>query len=92
MQAETRYAKSGDVHIAYQVFGEGPLVLGFHPALFLECRPELDGEVEYDYISLNNTTQTIPAGAAGFAAGDTFNISNRNFSIVEVGMNYKFGW
>ena len=22
----TRYAKSGDVHIAYQVFGEGPVV------------------------------------------------------------------
>jgi pimeloyl-ACP methyl ester carboxylesterase len=24
MQPQTRYAKSGDVHIAYQVFGEGP--------------------------------------------------------------------
>ena len=24
MQPVTRYAKSGDVHIAYQVFGEGP--------------------------------------------------------------------
>jgi pimeloyl-ACP methyl ester carboxylesterase len=24
MQPDTRYAKSGDVHIAYQVFGEGP--------------------------------------------------------------------
>jgi hypothetical protein len=31
MQPDTRYAKSGDVHIAYQVFGEGPinLVLGY---------------------------------------------------------------
>ena len=30
MAAVTRYARSGDVHIAYQVFGEGPvdLVLG----------------------------------------------------------------
>jgi outer membrane immunogenic protein len=54
--------------------------------------PNWTARVEYDYIRLNNTTQTIPAGAAGFAAGDTFNISNRNFSIVEVGMNYKFGW
>lgn len=27
MRPETRYAKSGDVHIAYQVFGEGPLDL-----------------------------------------------------------------
>ena len=25
MQTVTRYAKSGDVHIAYQVFGEGPV-------------------------------------------------------------------
>ena len=25
MQPETRYARSGGVHIAYQVFGEGPL-------------------------------------------------------------------
>jgi hypothetical protein len=24
MQPTTRYAKSGDVHVAYQVFGEGP--------------------------------------------------------------------
>src|SRR4029453_2735800 len=30
----TRYAKSGDVHIAYQVFGEGPLNLVFAPPGF----------------------------------------------------------
>ena len=33
METETRYAKSGEVHIAYQVFGQGPvdivLVPGF---------------------------------------------------------------
>jgi hypothetical protein len=27
--AETRYAKSGDVHIAYQVIGDGPVDLVF---------------------------------------------------------------
>ena len=27
MQPDTRYAKSGDVHIAYQVFGDGPVNL-----------------------------------------------------------------
>jgi len=27
MDHETRYAKSGDVHIAYQVVGDGPLDL-----------------------------------------------------------------
>jgi class 3 adenylate cyclase len=31
MQPETRYAKSGDVHIAYQVAGEGPIDLVFVP-------------------------------------------------------------
>ena len=31
MQPETRYARSGDVHIAYQVFGEGPLNVIFAP-------------------------------------------------------------
>ena len=32
MQPETRYAKSGDVHIAYQVFGKGPVNLVLVPA------------------------------------------------------------
>jgi pimeloyl-ACP methyl ester carboxylesterase len=31
MQPETRYAKSGDVSIAYQVFGEGPINLVLSP-------------------------------------------------------------
>ena len=31
MQPVTRYAKSGDIHVAYQVFGEGPLNLVFAP-------------------------------------------------------------
>jgi pimeloyl-ACP methyl ester carboxylesterase len=31
MQPVTRYAKSGDVHIAYQVFGEGQVNLVFVP-------------------------------------------------------------
>lgn len=32
MECETRYAKNGDVHIAYQVLGDGPLDLVFVPA------------------------------------------------------------
>jgi hypothetical protein len=31
MQPVTRYAKSGDVHVAYQVFGEGALNLVLAP-------------------------------------------------------------
>ena len=33
-QPVTQYAKSGDVHIAYQVFGEGPLNVIFVPPPF----------------------------------------------------------
>lgn len=33
MLPETRYAKSGDVHIAYQVIGSGPFDLVFVPCL-----------------------------------------------------------
>src|SRR5271170_6018924 len=31
MQPDTRYAKSGDVHVGYQVFGEGPINLVIVP-------------------------------------------------------------
>ena len=31
MSPSTRYAKSGNVHVAYQVFGEGPIDLVFVP-------------------------------------------------------------
>jgi hypothetical protein len=35
---ETRYAQSGDVSIAYEVVGDGPLDLGVRPRLGLERR------------------------------------------------------
>jgi hypothetical protein len=31
MQPQTRYARSGDVHIAYQVLGDGPVDLVYVP-------------------------------------------------------------
>jgi hypothetical protein len=31
MQPETKYAKSGDVHVAYQVLGDGPIDLVIVP-------------------------------------------------------------
>ena len=34
MTPETRYAKSGAIHIAYQVLGNGPIDLVFIPGLF----------------------------------------------------------
>ena len=33
MQPETRYAKSGELFIAYQVLGDGPFDLVFAPAI-----------------------------------------------------------
>ena len=51
----------------------------------------LSARVEYDYIKLNNTSFTVPAGTAGFLVNDTFNVSNRSINIIQVGVNYKFG-
>src|SRR4051812_33779699 len=42
MQPETRYAKSGDVNIAYQVVGDGPLDLVLVPGFVSHL--ELDWE------------------------------------------------
>jgi hypothetical protein len=39
MQPETRYAKSGDVSIAYQVFGEGPINLVLSPFFISNVEP-----------------------------------------------------
>ena len=39
---ETRYAKSGDVHIAYQVTGNGPIDLVWVPGFISNL--ELEGE------------------------------------------------
>lgn len=39
---ETRYAKSGDVHIAYQVVGEGPIDLVLIPGLFTHVEHQWD--------------------------------------------------
>ncbi len=37
MQPQTKYAKSGDVHIAYQVVGDGPRDLVFVPGAWSHC-------------------------------------------------------
>ena len=54
--------------------------------------PNWTAKIEYNYIGLNNTTFSTPVNTAGIPVGDTFNISNRNISLVQIGMNYKFGW
>jgi outer membrane immunogenic protein len=53
--------------------------------------PNWSARLEYDYIGLNSQTFTIPApGFAGLSAGDQFTGQNRNFQMVNVGVNYKF--
>jgi class 3 adenylate cyclase len=44
MQPETRYAKSGDVHIAYQVTGDGPVDLVIVPGFISNVQNEWNGE------------------------------------------------
>jgi outer membrane immunogenic protein len=53
--------------------------------------PNWSARLEYDYIGLNSQTFTIPApGFGGLPAGDQFTSQNRNFQMVNVGVNYKF--
>ena len=40
---ETRYAKSGDIRIAYQVVGKGPFDLFFFTRFRLQSRPDMGG-------------------------------------------------
>ena len=49
MLLETKYAKKGDVHIAYQVVGEGPLDLVLCSTWFshLEARWDIPGFAHY---------------------------------------------
>ena len=55
--------------------------------------PNWSARLEYDFIGLNGQTFTIPApGFAGLAAGDQFTGQNRNFQMVNIGVNYKFDY
>src|SRR5438046_8737283 len=42
MTGESRYAKTGDVHIAYQVVGSGPIDLVLIPGLFTHVEHQWD--------------------------------------------------
>ena len=53
----------------------------------------VSARLEYDYIGLNGTSFTVPAGAgiAGVPAGDVFTGKNRTIQMINLGLNYKFG-
>ena len=46
MTPETKYAKSGDVHIAYQVIGDGPVDLVFVPGWITHVELSWDEPLE----------------------------------------------
>jgi outer membrane immunogenic protein len=54
--------------------------------------PNWTVKAEYDYLGLGNRTFTVPAGAFGQLAADTFTTNNRNVQMVKVGVNYLFNW
>jgi pimeloyl-ACP methyl ester carboxylesterase len=51
MKPETRYARSGDVHIAYQVVGDGPLDLVFVPGFVSNLDANWDSPVRARFFS-----------------------------------------
>jgi outer membrane immunogenic protein len=56
----------------------------------------LSARLEYDYVGINSTTITAPANAAApppcNAAACSFTGSGRSFQMINVGLNYKFGF
>jgi pimeloyl-ACP methyl ester carboxylesterase len=74
---ETRYARSGDVHIAYQVFGNGPIDLVWVPGFVSNL------ELERDY----SEQQRFVARIASFCRLIRFDkrgtgVSDRGFGIA----------
>jgi class 3 adenylate cyclase len=76
MQPETRYAKSGEMHIAYQVVGDGPIDLVLVPGIvgvLRELRVEVragvhTGEVELMGSQVGGIAVHIGSRVAGLAS------------------------
>jgi hypothetical protein len=70
MQPQTRYAKSGDIYIAYQVFGDGPLNVVFAPPAFTKLvratTRGIAGVGEAAYYLAALLTYVQPTCASGF--------------------------
>ena len=58
----TRYAKSGNVHVAYQVFGEGPIDLVFFPGFVsnIETLRRLPSRCSYVRCQRRDRLATMP--------------------------------
>ncbi|MGI8554099.1 MAG: alpha/beta fold hydrolase [Dehalococcoidia bacterium] len=71
MIPETRYARSGDVHIAYQVSGDGPLDLVLAPGAFSHLVYEWESpEFAHIYQRLSSFTRLIRFDKRGTGMSD----------------------
>jgi len=84
VRPETRYAKSGDVHIAYQVVGEGPFDLVFVPT-YKGSGPALTaliaGEIPVAFIDL---TAALPYIRSGKVRGLATTSSRRPAAAADI--------
>ena len=71
MRPVTRYAKSGDVHIAYQVTGEGPLDLVFVPGFVSHLEADWESSVRARFLDrLANFSRLIRFDKRGTGLSD----------------------
>src|SRR5438876_2125928 len=68
---DTRYAKSGDIHIAYQVVGDGPIDLVFLPRLFSQVEHQWEEPSFAHFLGrLASFSRLIPIDARGSGLSD----------------------
>ena len=68
---DTRYAKSGDIHIAYQVVGDGPIDLVFLPGLFSQVEHQWEEPSFAHFLGrLASFSRLIPIDARGTGLSD----------------------
>ena len=71
MVPDTRYAKSGDIHIAYQVVGDGPIDLVFLPGLFSQVEHQWEEPSFAHFLGrLASFSRLIPIDARGTGLSD----------------------
>jgi pimeloyl-ACP methyl ester carboxylesterase len=68
--SETRYAESGDVHIAYRVFGAGPLELVFASGLDFPSLEFHERFAGHDFDRLTERLRVIRFDKRGTGASD----------------------
>jgi pimeloyl-ACP methyl ester carboxylesterase/class 3 adenylate cyclase len=77
MRPQTRYAKSGDVHIAYQVIGDGPVDLVFVPGWFSHVENNWEQpEIAYFLTRLASFSRLITFDKRGTGLSDPVAVTN----------------